>query len=128
MLLCCHATGALACLITRTDRINRLRTVGLAGVIAALLSAPHWLIFATTLSQSLTNYDTPSARFATWPFAVVIAFGVLKTGGLLPGANPVIAALAMTSVAMRGTWRRWTALAVVLWISRRACSCVWRRS
>ena len=114
MLLCCHATGAMACLIARGDRIGRLRTVGLAGVIAVLLSAPHWLIFADTLSQSLTNYDSPSARFATWPFAVVIAFGVLKTGGLLPGAHPVIAARAMTSVAMRGTWRRWMTGAVVL--------------
>jgi hypothetical protein len=115
MLLCCHATGALACLMTRGRRFERFRTAAVAGVVAVLLAAPHWLIFASTLSQSLTNYDTPGARFATWPFAVVIAFGVLKPGGLLPGAHPAIAALALAAAAAgRITWRRPAARAAVL--------------
>jgi hypothetical protein len=74
--------------------------------VALLVSTPHWLIFATTLRQSLTDYDVPHARFATWPFAQAIAFGALSPGQLMPGAHA--AAVALWIAALLGgryTWR-----------------------
>lgn len=115
MLLCCYTTGALACLTIREAPLLRLRSAAIGGAVALLLSAPHWLIFVNTLAQSLTAYDSPAARFATWPFAVALVFGVLKPGGLLPGAHAVIAAFALASVAAGwATWRSAPARAAIL--------------
>jgi hypothetical protein len=122
VILCGYATGALACLYPasladvsdggpaapRGDRrrLARLGAGAFAGLAALLLSAPHWLIFATTLRQSLTDYDVPHARFATWPFAQSIAFGALIPGQLLPGAHAVAAALWIAALLVGGyTWK-----------------------
>ena len=117
VLLCMYATGGLACLLAaRTEpRFARLGAGGLAGVAALLLTAPHWLIFLTTLRQSLTDYDVPHARFATWPFAQSIAFGALLPGQLLPGAHAAAAVLWVTALLVGGyTWRHAGRRAIVL--------------
>jgi hypothetical protein len=114
-LLCLYATGTLACGLSRPGPWRRLGTGVLAGVGALLLAAPNWLVFAKTLSQSFTDYDTPFARFATAPFAVAFAFGALPPGGLLPSAHVVAAVCAVAAVvAGRSTWGRGTTAAVAL--------------
>lgn len=115
VLLCIHTTGAMACGLSRSGRWRRLGAGVLAGVGALLLTAPHWLVFAKTLAQSFTNYDTPFARFATAPFAVAFAFGALPPGGLLPSAHVVAAASAVAAVmAGRSTWGRGATAAIAI--------------
>lgn len=109
VLLCGYATGTLACVLARRAervRVPRFGAATLAGLVAILLSTPHWLIFASTLRQSLTDYDVPHARFATWPFAQAIAFGALSPGQVMPGAHPVAVALWVAALlGGRYVWR-----------------------
>jgi hypothetical protein len=109
VILCGSATGALACLLARRTagpRLPRFGAAAVAAFVAILLSMPHWLIFATTLRQSLTDYDVPHARFATWPFAQAIAFGALSPGQLMPGAHAMVVALWIAALlGGRYTWR-----------------------
>jgi hypothetical protein len=115
MLLCCYLTGTLACLTPIKYFGRRLQTAFLAFLWAMLLATPHWLIFVRTLSQSLTAYDAPAARFATWPFAISLVFGLMKPGGLLPAANPPIAAFGLAALLVAwGTWRSGAKRAAVL--------------
>jgi hypothetical protein len=109
VILCGYATGALACVLARRTagpRLPRFVAAAIAGFVALLLSMPHWLIFAATLRQSLTDYDVPNARFASWPFAQAIAFGALSPGQLMPGGHAVVVALWVTALlGGRYTWR-----------------------
>ena len=115
MVLCCYLTGTIACLTPAKYLTRRLLTAVLAFLVAAFISAPQWLIFVRTLSQSLTAYDAPAARFATWPFAVSLVFGLMKPGGLLPAANPPIAAFGLAALLVGvGTWRSGAKRAAVL--------------
>jgi len=115
MVLCCYLTGTIACLTPVKYLPRRLLTAVLAFLVAAFISAPQWLIFVRTLSQSLTAYDAPAARFATWPFAVSLVFGLMKPGGLLPAANPPIAAFGLAALLVGvATWRSGAKRAAVL--------------
>jgi len=115
MILCGYTTGVLACLFAERLRLTRTAMGMVAGAVAVLISAPHWLVFVMTLRQSLTDYDVPHARFATWPFAQTIAFGSLVPGQLLPGAHAVAAVMFVAALLIGGYgWKHPTRRAAIL--------------
>lgn len=99
---------------TFADLGRRLAGAAAAGMIATLLTAPHWLVFVTTLTASVTNYDVPAAHFASWPFALPLMFGVMAPGSLLPGTHVVAAACAISSMCAPAVWKVPVPLAVIL--------------
>jgi hypothetical protein len=110
VLLCAHSMGVLMCLWAPESwslLLRRASVASAAGIVCLLIAAPHWLVFSDTLRASLTNYDVPAARFATWPFALSLAFGALAPGVLLPGASAVVAALSVAALCGgRSVWSR----------------------
>ena len=83
-------TGCVAVLATRSSWLERGRSLAaasLAGVAVVLITAPHWLLFLTTLQRSFTAYDVPYALFAGRPHAVGFFLGPLMPGPLHPGLH-----------------------------------------
>jgi hypothetical protein len=63
-----------------------------ATIGAALLTAPHWLIFLETLSSAFTAYDTPSFEFAGRTQGVALFAGAFVPTLFHAGLNPPLAA------------------------------------
>lgn len=125
-LLACQLTGGLAVLLatgTGAERARRLLAFGVAGVMALLISAPHWLVFLDTLSRAWTVYDSPAVRLAAWPHLASLALGAVASGTLWPGANMlvvtgmVLALVAPLDARGRAIW--WAS-----WITVIACVAV----
>lgn len=118
MILCVHGAGVLMLILAPeswTLLARRLAAAAAGGIVAALLSTPHWLVFLDTLGSALTDYDRPAARFASWPYAMMLIFGVMAPGGLpMPGAHAAVFATAVAAVASRATFRRASSFAVVV--------------
>ena len=118
MLACVHLTGLLACLLAPEHwRVlgRQLAAAAAAGAVAVLLTAPHWLVFLDTIRQSVTAYDVPRARFASWPFGIAMAFGALTPGMVVPGVHAAAFAAWCASLAGGGaTWARPPMIAAAL--------------
>lgn len=93
-------------------RVRRTLAFGGAGLIALLLSAPHWLIFLDTLSRAWTVYDVPAVRLAEWPHLALLALGAVAPGPVWPGANMLVTVgLLMSIVASADRGHRMMACA-----------------
>lgn len=108
MVLCLLASsgaGVLMVLTARGSWGNKLWALSAAlggGILAILLTAPQWLVFADTLRQSETAYDRPYALFGTTPHALAFFLGPVTAGDVLPGFHALLlVALASTLCAPR---------------------------
>ena len=102
MLLGLEAIGALTVLLSPgswPERGSRLFVAALAGVIALLITAPHWLVFLETLTKSYTLYDKPYFQFARRREAIGFFLGPLAPGTVQPGLHLLGLVLTMAAVA-----------------------------
>ncbi|PHX73399.1 MAG: hypothetical protein CK548_01355 [Opitutia bacterium] len=79
LLLCVNFSGACVLLSSAAPlraRLAKLAALALAGVIFALLTAPIWATFLTTLGRAYTSYNTASA-FQIQPGLLLGAFDEL---------------------------------------------------
>jgi hypothetical protein len=95
-------TGLVAVLLTRSSWLERARCLaaaGLAGAAVVLITAPHWLLFLTTLQRSFTAYDVPYALFAGRSNAVGFFLGPLMPGPFQPGLHLLGLVLVAAAIA-----------------------------
>ena len=101
MIAGCHLTGAIALVATRMSARERFLAFVAAtggGVITALATTPHWLIFLDTLHEARTAYDIPVVSLATVDSAVSFVLGNLTPTVLQPGLHPLAVALALCAL------------------------------
>ena len=101
MIAGCHLTGAIALVATRmSDRERFLALVAAAGggLITALATTPHWLVFLDTLQEARTAYDIPVVSLATLDSALGFVLGNLTPAVLQPGLHPLAVALALCAL------------------------------
>ena len=104
-LLASYGTGVFLVLIARCPWRRKLETLVAAlagGMLAILLTAPQWVVFADTLRQAETAYDRPYALFGTATYALAFFLGPVTPGDVLPGFHALLlVALASTLCAPR---------------------------
>ena len=101
MIAGCHLTGVIALVATKMSARERFRALlGAAGggLIAALATTPHWLVFLDTLRKAHTNYDFPAVNLATLDSALGFVLGNLTPVTLQPGLHPLAVALALCAL------------------------------
>lgn len=101
MIAGCHLTGAIALVATRMSNRERFFALVAAaggGLITALATTPHWLVFLDTLQAARTAYDSPVVHLATLDSALGFVLGNLTPAALQPGLHPLAVALALCAI------------------------------
>jgi hypothetical protein len=101
MIAGCQLTGAIALVATRMparERFLALVAAAGGGLITALVTTPHWLVFLDTLREARTAYDIPAVSLASLDSALGFVLGNLTPATLQPGVHPLAIALAFCAL------------------------------
>ena len=80
------------------ERGSRLLAATVAGVMALLITTPHWLVFLETLAQSYTAYNQPYVQFAGQREAIAFFLGPLAPGPVQPGLHVLGLVLTLAAI------------------------------
>jgi hypothetical protein len=84
--------------VSSGGRFRALVAAAIGGLIAVLLTTPHWLVFLDTLGDAHTAYDNPQVNLAGFDSVLGFVLGNLTPASLQPGLHPLAVALALCAL------------------------------